>query len=423
MSELFLIIKREFRERVRSRAFVIGTVAFPLFMVAIMVLPRFLDRQGVERHIALVDEAPAGVAEQFIGTLTAPPEDASQNRYVVERVEGTFAQLRDQLNARVQAEELDGYVILPASVLEDGRVTYRARNIASFTVLRDIRQAATRAIQVQRLQLSGLDAAELMSLLRPAEVEGARITATGTVGADAESTFWVAYIVAFLIYFMVAFYGMSVLRSVLEDKTSRIAEIMVSSVRATDLMMGKIIGAGAAAVLQVGVWAAVLVLMMTQSETIAAQVGFSPEALGAISIEPLQLFIYITYFVLGFLLYAAIFAALGAAVTSDQESQSLQMVGMVPLFIPLMFIMPITTEPLGGIARTLSLIPLTSPVTMPMRLAAAQIPATEVLLSLGLLVAGLVVAGWLAGKIYRIGILSTGRKPTMAEVVRWLRTA
>jgi ABC-2 type transport system permease protein len=423
MSELWLIVRREFRERVRSKAFVIGTIAFPIFMIAIMVLPRLVDRQGSTRTLVLVSEAPAGVAEQFIGVLTAEPEDETQNRYDVQRMDGTFEQNRERLNARVQAEEIDGYVVLPAAVLEDGRVLYRARNIASFAVLRDIRIAATRAVQAERLRIAGMDGAELMTMLKPAEVESARITAAGVEGADAESTFWIAYIVAFLIYFMVAFYGMSVLRSVLEEKTSRIAEVMVSSVKASDLMMGKIIGVGAAALLQVGIWAAVIVLVTTQSDLIAGQLGMSAETLSTFTIEPLQLLAYIAFFVLGFLLFAAIFAALGAAVTSDQEAQSLQMVGMIPLFVPLLFLVPITTEPLGSIARTLGMIPLTAPIAMPMRLAAAPIPASEIITSLVLLVLALGVVAWLAGKIYRIGILSTGRKPTLGELMRWLRTA
>jgi ABC-2 type transport system permease protein len=423
MHELMLIVRREFRERVRSRAFVIGTVAFPLFMVAIMLLPRLADRGGSERSLVVVDEAPGAIGSQFVAALMAPPEDATQNRYAVERVEGRFEEIREQLNARVQSEDVDGYVVLPAAILDDGQVLYRARNIASFTVLRDIRQAASRATQAERLRLAGLETQQLIELLRPVDVETARITSAGTEGAGAESTFWLAYIVALLTYFMVAFYGMSVLRSVLEEKMTRIAEVMASSVRGSHLMMGKIIGVGAAALLQVAIWAAVLVLVFTQSDLLARQFGLPADAFGAIAVEPLQLAAFLAFFILGFLLFAAIFAALGAAVTSDQEAQSLQMVGMVPLFVPLLFLMPITTEPLGAIATTLGLIPLTAPIAMPMRMAAAPVPVGEVITSLALLVVAVVVVAWLAGKVYRIGILSTGRKPTLVEVVRWLRTA
>jgi ABC-2 type transport system permease protein len=423
MPELLLIIRREFIERVRSRAFVIGTIAFPLFLVAVMALPRLVDRGGSERLLAVVDEAPGTVGDNFVAALAAPPEDETQNSYTVERLAGDFEALREELNARVQREEIDGYVVLPAAVLDDGRVLYRARNIASFTVLRDIRQAATRATQAERLRLAGLERTELLSLLRPAEVESARITTAGTEGAGAESTFWIAYIVAFLIYFMVAFYGMSVLRSVLEEKTTRIAEVMASSVDSTHLMMGKIIGVGSAALLQVAAWVAVLFLVASRSGSLASRFGLPADALGPISVEPGQVLVYLAFFILGFFLFAAIFAALGAAVTSDQEAQSLQMVGMVPLFVPLLFLVPVTTDPLGPLARTLGLIPFTAPIAMPMRLAAAPIPAAEVVASLLLLAVAVVLVAWLAGKVYRIGILSTGRKPTLSELVHWLRTA
>jgi ABC-2 type transport system permease protein len=425
MRELLLIVRREFRERVRSRAFVIGTIAFPLFMIAVMALPRLTDRTGAERALVVVDEAPGTVGSLFIATLTAPPDDAApaQNRYTAERVEGPFDAIREQLNARVQAEEIDGYVVLPAAILDDSQVLYRARNIASFTVLRDIRQAASRAAQAERLRVAGLQSDELAALLRPVEVETARITTAGTEGAGAESTFWIAYVVALLIYFMVAFYGMSVLRSVLEEKTTRIAEVLASSVKGMHLMMGKIIGVGAAALLQVGIWAVVMVLVLTQSDVLASQFGMPAGMLGTVAIEPLQAVTYLAFFVLGFLLFAAIFAALGAAVTSDQEAQSLQMVGMVPLVVPLLFLMQVTTEPLGAIATTLGLVPFTAPIAMPMRMAAAPIPPLEIAGSLLLLALAVVVVAWLAGKVYRIGILSTGRKPTLVEVIRWLRMA
>jgi ABC-2 type transport system permease protein len=131
----------------------------------------------------------------------------------------------------------------------------------------------------------------------------------------------------------------------------------------------------------------------------------------------------LAYFILGFLLFAALFAALGAAVTSDQEAQSFQMLFMVPLFVPVLFLLQLTTRPLEPLARGLGLFPFTAPVAMPIRMAAARIPLAEVMLSLLLLVLALVLVGWLAGKIYRIGILATGRRPTMRELIYWMRTS
>lgn len=431
MSEMRIIIKREFLERVHTRSFVVGTILFPIFMIAMMVLPNIVGSKGSQRRLALVDQAPAGIGDAFVATLTAAPEKEEDNVYVVERVSGgegggggggQLDSLRARLNARVEAEELDGYVVLPANVLDSNEVQYRARSIASMTVIRDLRQAASRAVQTERLRRAGLSGGEVASLIRPVEVKGARITKRGEEGGDALSTFFFAYIVAFLIYFMTVFYGTSVLRSVLEEKTNRIAEVLVSSVRPSHLMAGKIIGVSSAALLQVLIWIAAVVAA-TRSSLITEKLGVSASTLSALSIEPWVAIALLGFFVLGFLMYAALFAALGAAVTTDQEGQSLQMVVMLPLIVPLMFLLPVTTEPLGTIATTLGLIPLTAPIAMPMRMAATAIPVTQILLSMILLMAGVAIVAWLAGKIYRVGILSTGKKATLRELGQWLRAS
>jgi ABC-2 type transport system permease protein len=226
-----------------------------------------------------------------------------------------------------------------------------------------------------------------------------------------------------VIYMMIAMYGTGVTRSVLEEKNNRIAEVLVSSMRATHLMAGKILGVGSAVLLQVLTWVLLIGLLITQSDWLAQRFNVDPAALNALTAQPGTTALLIAYFVLGFLLFAALFAGLGAAVTSDQEAQSFQMFLMVPLFVPLLFLLQLTTRPLEPLARMLGLIPFTAPVAMPMRMAAARIPNSEIVASLALLVVTLALTAWLAGKIYRIGILSTGKRPSMAELIRWLRTS
>jgi ABC-2 type transport system permease protein len=252
-------------------------------------------------------------------------------------------------------------------------------------------------------------------------VENLRIDGTGEEWGDAQSTFFLAYILSFVIYFMVLFYGVSVMRSVLEEKTSRIAEVLVSSLRSTELMAGKIIGVASAALLQVFIWAALIGLLITQSDAIAERIGIDPESLTAVSLDPGTIALLLAYFLVGFLLFAALFAALGASVTTEQEAQSFQMVLVIPLVVPLGFLVPLTSEPLGRAATFLGLFPLTSPIAMPMRLSAAAIPPTQIALSLVFLASALLLTGWLAGRIYRIGILATGKRPSCRELIHWLR--
>jgi ABC-2 type transport system permease protein len=188
-------------------------------------------------------------------------------------------------------------------------------------------------------------------------------------------------------------------------------------------MAGKILGVGAAALLQVGIWVAFVVILATQSDLIANRFGVPREMFDALTIPFGQALLFLAYFALGFFLFAALFAAVGAAMTTDQEAQSVQIPILVPLFVPLFLAPAMAGEPLSPLATTLGLFPLTAPIAMPIRIAAAPIPPLQIAASLALLVLGLMAVVWLAGKIYRIGILSTGKRPTLAEVVQWLREA
>lgn len=423
MREIWLVCRREFRERVQARSFLIGTLVFPLFVGGIMLLPLLIGGGGEERTVVLVDETPEGFGEPLAAALGREPDSEDANRYVVEVVRGDLENHQAELTGRVEAEEIHGYLVLPGDLLEGNSVRYRSTTIASPGMLRDLRLAVSETVQAERLRRAGLEGPEVAELIRPVVVENARITVTGEERGDAQSTFWMAYVLAFVIYFMVFFYGVHVMRSVLEEKTSRIAEVLVSSLKATHLMAGKILGVAGAALLQVLIWGALIAILITQSDLIAQQMGIEPEMLRALEVDAGPASLLLAFFLVGFFLYAAMFAALGAAVTSEQEAQSFQMVLIIPLFVPLMFLVPLTSEPLGQAATFLGLFPLTSPVAMPMRLASAPIPPTEVAISLVLLTVSLGAVAWIAGKIYRIGILATGKRPTLRELGRWLRTA
>ncbi|MGH7500893.1 MAG: ABC transporter permease [Longimicrobiales bacterium] len=423
MREIMIIIRREFFERVRTRAFLLGTIAFPIFMVAIFVLPRSFGGGTVERRLALVDEAPPPIGDRFVAALTAVADSGSGNRYTIERVGGRLLDVRDRLNARVLAEEIDGYIALPPGVTEDEPVLYRANNIGSGEVVRDLREAISEAVQAERLREAGLERADVSSLFRRVEIDDASVTESGSDGRNAEATFFFAYIVAFMIYFITVIYGTTVLRNVIEEKTNRIAEVMVSSVRASHLMLGKIVGVGSAALFQVGIWTAAVALIALRSDLIADRTGIPRDAFDAITIPAGQAVLFVLYFVLGFLLFAAVFAAAGAALNSEQESQSIQMPIMIPLFLPLILSFRITEDPNSPLAQALGLFPLTAPITMPIRISAGTIPAWEIAASLGLLVLGLFLTAWIAGKVFRVGILATGSRPSLRDLARWIREA
>jgi ABC-2 type transport system permease protein len=260
-------------------------------------------------------------------------------------------------------------------------------------------------------------------MIAPVRVDEAKITARGEERGGALSTFLAAYVVAFLIYLMTTLYGVAVMRSVLEEKTNRIAEVLMSTIRASHLVAGKIIGVGSAAVAQVLIWIVILTVIVTQSHRLGPRFALPESMLQALRVEPTTGILLVLFFLLGFFLYASVFATVGAAVTSEQEAQSVQFVALLPLISPLMFLESILNAPLGRTATTLGLVPFTAPIAMPMRMASTPVPGVEIAISLVLLVVGIAAVAWIAGKVYRVGILSTGKRPSFAELVRWVRAA
>jgi ABC-2 type transport system permease protein len=421
MREILIILQREFLERVRSRAFLIGTLTFPLLFIALLAMPAVVEDRPEERQIALVDDAPAGVSERVVATLREREEGA--NRYDVEVIRGTIEGMRAELNQRVLDESIDGWVALPADVLRENRIQYRARNIANRTVLRDLRNAVSGAVQAVRLRDAGLEVDEVAALVRPVSVDEAQITASGEEGGDAFTTFFFAYAVTFLIYFITFFYSLAVMRSVLEEKTNRISEVLVSSVPSSRLLAGKIMGVSAAAILQVGIWVVIVAIAVMNSGALTERFGVPTEVFEAITIPGGAVAQFLAFFLLGFVLFSSMFAALGAAVTSEHEAQSYQFMLLIPLMVPMLFLPAITGEPTGRIATTLGMVPFTAPVAMPMRIASAPIPAWQIVASLLLIALTAMAVAWLAGKIYRIGMLSTGKKASLKDLGRWLRAS
>jgi ABC-2 type transport system permease protein len=419
MRNVLLIIRREFLERVRTRSFLLSTLLFPLFFAALIFIPPLLQSGGGERTLVLVDQSPAGIGQSVAQALQAPRDEKNAIRYTVERVQGPLEPRRARLNARVEAKEIDGYLWIGPDVVTSSEVQYRARDVTRVKVVQDIEEAVTAAVRQERLRGQGLTAAQVAQLVRGVDVKAARITGGGEEGGNIFATMITAYVIGIMFMQLILLYGQNAMRSVLEEKTNRIVEVIVSSVHPAQLMAGKVLGVAAVAVLQVGIWVGFSMLMTSQG----ARVGMSAGALRAADLGPAVWGTILVYFILGFILYAAMYAAVGSMVTSEQEAQQMAVPLMLPLIVPILFIMPVLTDPLGSTARTLSLIPFTAPVVMPMRAVATEIPPLEIAASIALLVAGVLAVLWLAGKIYRVGILSTGKKPSLRELGRWLRAA
>lgn len=426
MSEMLIVLHREFTQRVRSKSFILSTVLVPVLMVAMFAVPLLMEvsRKGGESTIVVVDEAPEGIGERVVGSLGREPASERDERFVVERIRAPIGAVQDSLRALVLAEQIDGYLYLPPDITDSNVVQYRGQSVTNMDLNQQIGEAVSSAVQGVRLAEAGLEPGDVAALLQPVGVRAARITSAGEEGQSAASGMVSAMVVGMFLYFLIILYGTQVMQSVQEEKTNRIAEVLVSSLRSSDLMLGKVLGVGLVALLQVSIWVVAGVALASQRARLVSMLGL-PElplslSLGIGAWHAVALALFAT---LGFFQYAALFAAAGAAAESAEDAQRFVFPILLPLVIPIFVQGQLLAEPRGTLATVLGALPLTSPMVMPMRMGAGGIPATEIVVSLALLAAGVWLVGILAGKIYRVGILSTGKRPTMRELARWVRTA
>ncbi|HEY9232641.1 MAG TPA: ABC transporter permease [Blastocatellia bacterium] len=430
MKKVWAIIKREYVVRVRTRAFVISTIASPLLLLALALLPGLLAaRGGGERHVTVLDQSGDPQLFDLIkNRLDAPGASRDDDgdsrpqltRYVLERRvvsagENIDDVIRSDYTAGGKKDEDKAYLILPAGIFNNAKPEYRSKNTSDFG-LRSLESAISQAVIERKLDRAGLGGNSAKSLTRRVELDTKKLTAEGGAQEDGGAGFIIAFIMLFFMYMTVLFYGLFVMRGVIEEKQSRIVEIVVSSVRPEEMMLGKLIGIGLVGLTQIGIWVTSVALLSTVGLSIFASRGVSLPHL------PLSLLVYfVIYFVLGYFLYATLYALVGATVGSEEEAQQAQFPVTIIIIIPMMIFTTVVANPNGPLAVTLSMIPFFAPTLMMLRIAVINPPLWQVLLSMAIMVVTILGAVWLAARIYRVGILMYGKRPSLAELGRWLR--
>jgi ABC-2 type transport system permease protein len=437
-SRMLPIIKREFTQAVGSKGFIIGTVLGPLLMAALFGAQFLIIAKGGggAQRIAILDGTGRDLApriEQMVEERSASmPSFMARASYAFESRQVDAAQrdaLQQQMTQRVLARELDGFLWLPPEAMDGQGIRYEGTNATNTQVMSELRQGVQRVVQSERLREEGIDEARLGTALQPVSID---VTRTGEDGAGGNvvAAKLMAFAMAFAIYIMVIMWGQSIMMSVQEEKRDRIVELIVSSVRAKDLLFGKVIGIGGAGVLQLTVWVVAAVLLLTYGTVAAAAFGASEGLVQALSEGtilprmPISLgIIFVLFFAGGFFLFATMFAVIGAMVTNTQEAQQFVFPVLMPFILGFFIAMPAADNPHSTIAIIGSLVPFTSPMVMPVRASVAGLEWMQVIGSLVLLFATAAFTVWLAAKIYRIAIFATGKKPTASEIMAWMRAA
>jgi ABC-2 type transport system permease protein len=424
MREALLIARREYLERIRSKAFRISTVLIPLFFALIFGVGALSGKlSGGARRVEVASNDPL-LAQSVRAELMAADNAAAETRkdpssrltvdVKAPLTEGDLA----ALNAEVESKQIDGYLWLnlrPGTTRLEA--TYTSRGSADFVGKDRMQDAIGHALVREELVKRGATSEEIQALLKDVDLKTQQVKNGTAVAADASKGFWGAYIMAFMLYFAVVFYGVNVAQSVVAEKTSRVFEVMLASAKPESLMLGKLLGVGAVGLTQMAIWIVFILILSTSSLWMTFGLG----GLAAYGVTPLQLIFFVLYFILGFFLYSALSAGLGATVSQESEVQQFSMIIVLPQVIGLALIVYILSNPGAWPVVLLSLFPPCTPIVMCLRMAAMAVPAWQLALSLVLMVLSIYGMMWVASRIYRVGILMYGKRPTLPEILRWLK--
>ncbi len=413
MHNIWLIAKREYLEQVRGKAFKITTILVPSIFIAIFGVMYLAGKNsGTGKHIAIASSD--AVLAQRIGGQLSSDKDAQMK---VEVIAPATDEDRQRLMERVDSKDLDGFLWLqmaPGQSQPTG--TYESRTSGDFATVGRLTDALTRAAMQQELTARGLSAKDVDSLTKDIKIETLQIQNGKTSSSSAMGTFWAAYGMAFLLSFTTIMYGMNVGRSVIQEKTSRIFEVMLASVKPEEMLAGKLIGVGSVGITQLAIWIA--------AATVLAGSAFAAKFVSgdmAVHVSYALVALFAVYFILGYVLYSSLFAGLAATVSTEQELQQYSPLAAVPIWLSFGMIAFIVSNPNSIWSVAISMFPPCAPITMFLRMASQFPPYWQIALSIALMLVAIVVVLWVASKIYRVGILMYGKRATFPEMLRWMR--
>lgn len=408
------VARWEFIERVKTKSFIIGLLLTPAIMALFAVGPAMLQDTLADADaqvIAVYDGTGVVIDSLEAGLLRGPRLDNGKPKYRIERVEAAGRALpviKADLDSALLRSRISAVLVIPPDALDSHAVEYRSLNVSDIESISRLERRVSDIISEFKISHAGLDPAKVDELTRSTGMRTVRISEAGEEESGFLESFGLSYVFLIMLMIMILTSGQMLVRSLVEEKSNRIIEILISSCSPMDLMFGKILGISLLGIVQVLFWAligSVLVLAVDLSNL------------------PLDnIWLMVLYFLLGFLLYAALFVAFGSLASTEQEAQ--QMTGYLTmlLMLPIIIAFMATQSPNNPVLVGLTMIPLLTPQMMFMRLPITTPPAWEIALSLLILVLSIVAVTWVAGKIFRVGILLTGKRPNIDEIFRWIRS-
>jgi len=433
MHNTFIIAKREYLERVRTRAFVIMTFFIPALIFGVTAVPAMLMNRGTTetKHMVVV-AADRDTAEMIRSRIEQQQEKQANSQdsqtankrglppthFSVDVSTNATPTEREALTQKVNQKQLDGFLWAAPDAIAAKKLDFVTNDTSSFIENGELGETVADALLRHELKTKGLQEKDIEGALERVKVEP--VSPKGKNAPDPQKLFIATMVMVMVMYMTVLLYGINVMRSILEEKTSRIMEVMLSTATSKEMMAGKILGVGAVGLTQVGIWAAAATAFAGYAVVTSGMLKQVKAAL-----NPMLLIYFVVFFLLGYVLYSTLCAAVGSMVNSEQEAQQMQFLVMMPMILALVFITNIFTHPNSSVAVFGSLFPFTAPLVMFSRIAiqGSDIPAWQIGLSIALMVATIYGMIWLCGRIYRVGILMYGKKPNLPEIMKWIKYA
>lgn len=419
MNKIWIILKREYRESVFKKSFIIITLLTPLIMIGLSVLPTllmFLSSEKTER-IDVIDQS-----HSVYNELTVNLKDTLKNKkpkFIFKQVfvgNKPFDRLLSQEQALIENEQIDGLLFIPSTVEDSGKVEYYSKNVADLSLNHELRNAIRKIVMNHRIVKSGLDPRMVQKLIRPVEMKTVKIVKGGRAEERGFiQEYFSTFIFVMILYFTLIMYGASIMRSVVQEKTSRVIEVLLSGSTPFQLMTGKIIGQGLVGFTQYLIWAVFGIgLILFGSSSL-------PGVSQYLNFSPMTFVYFVIFFILGYFLFSTLYAAVGAVSNNDQEAQQMSMPIILLLIVPIIFNGYIVKSPDSSLSVFLSIFPTFSPIIMFARINLSNPPIWQIVSSILLLVLTILFSIWIVARIYRVGILMYGKRPTLPEIMKWLK--
>jgi ABC-2 type transport system permease protein len=427
MAKLWAIIKREYLERVRSKWFLIATFFGPIFFSAIIIVPAWLASRSKATsdiyNTTILDATTTGFGHRLAINIAGDSTKKDRMPEVRLVAPSALTQAESTATHSVMQNEKTGYLVVDQQTLAGESARYAGRNATSIADMAQIKSAIRETILASRLEKVGLDNSRMKEItFIPLDFSTERITEKGRAGSGMASVMF-GFAIGFLLYLSIVIYGQTIMSGVLEEKTTRVAEVVMSSVPTDTLLAGKVLGVGAVGLTQQILWVVTTYVLLQLRAPIMAKLGAPAMNFTLPDISLGAGLIFLLFFLLGFIFYSSLYAAVGSSVNSESEARQAASPLMIMIVSTAVFIQPVLLNPTGTAAKVLSLVPFSSPIIMPIRMAVTGVPPLELTASLVFLAIGCAAALWLASRIYRVGLLMYGKRPTMREMVKWVSYA